>query len=51
MKYYIKEIKLYECIKCGWIQKIWNNKVSQTKCSCGGKTLSNWKQIKEETEK
>ena len=44
-KYLDREIKNYECVKCGWKQKIWNYQVSQTRCSCGGKSLKNWKMI------
>ncbi len=48
MKNYIKEIVMVQCKKCGWKQRVWNNKISQLKCSCGGKTLKNWEILNEE---
>lgn len=39
-------INEYECVNCGWKQKIWNYKVSKTKCSCGGKGVKNWRLLK-----
>ena len=50
-KYLIREIKTYECVNCGWRQKIWNYKVSQIKCSCGGKGLRNWRVTEENANK
>ncbi len=48
MKYLYHKRQQYECIECGFRQKIWNYEVSKTRCSCGGKGLKNWKLIEEE---
>ena len=46
MKYYIHRKIKVRCKKCGWKQKVWNYKVSQLKCSCGGKRKDNWEEEK-----
>ncbi len=48
MKYYLKKIVNVKCKKCGWQQKVWNYKISQLRCSCGGRTLKDWEVIKDE---